>query len=208
MPNKSWLNINLDLFHEWSLPDLCENDWWRISSYISATKGATRILLVSKRPNFWGLFRFSRKEVIFGFGTFFGFLALSLQRKELPDIRWCQNDQIFKDFFDFPRFFFWISGFLDFWKKYDFFGICWQNFLDLSKTFFLFVDEFFWSCWRNILIYLHFFGICWQIFLDLSKTFFLFVMDFFFGFVDNFFWICWQYFLDLSTICSWICWQK
>ena len=50
------------------------------------------------------------------FWIFFGFLAISWQRKELLEIRWCQNDRIFEGFLDFPKNMkFWISGFLDFW---------------------------------------------------------------------------------------------
>ena len=65
---------------------------------------------------------------IFGFLDFFGFLAISQQRKELPEIRWCQNDRIFKGFLDFPKkkyeiFDFWISGFLDFWIS----GFFWRS---------------------------------------------------------------------------------
>ena len=47
---------------------------------------------------------------------FFGFLAISPERKELPEIRWCQNHQIFKGFSDFQKwiFEFWIYGFLNF----------------------------------------------------------------------------------------------
>ena len=42
--------------------------------------------------------------------------TISRQRKELPEIRWCQNDRIFEGFLDFPKNMkFWISGFLDFW---------------------------------------------------------------------------------------------
>ena len=44
--------------------------------------------------------------------------TISRQRKELPKIRWCQNDQIFEGFLDFPKKYeildFWIFGFLDF----------------------------------------------------------------------------------------------
>ena len=60
------------------------------------------------------------KKMIF---LIFGFLAISLQRKEPPEIRWCQNDQIFEDFSDFQQetkgfyfsiflilYFFWIYG--------------------------------------------------------------------------------------------------
>ena len=80
---------------------------------ISATKRATGDPLVSKRPDFRGLFGFSKKIWNFGFldfwiSGFFGFLAISWQRKELPVIRWCQNDRIFE-------------GFLDLKKKYEFF---------------------------------------------------------------------------------------
>jgi len=88
---------------------------------ISATKRATGDPLVSKRPNFRGLFGFSKKYEfldfwISGFLDFFGFLAISRQRKELPEVRWCQNDRIFEGFLDFPKHMkFWISGFLDFW---------------------------------------------------------------------------------------------
>ena len=78
---------------------------------ISATKRATGDPLVSKRPDFRGLFGFSKKIT------------------------------------------FWMSGFLDFWifwefwlylgngKSYDFFWICWRNFLDLSTKFFGFVEK-------------------------------------------------------------------
>ena len=52
--------------------------------------------------------------------------TISRQRKELPEIRWCQNDRIFEGFLDFPKKYeildFWISGFLDFWIS-GFFGI-------------------------------------------------------------------------------------
>ena len=59
--------------------------------------------------------------LIFGFLDFFGFLAISRQRKELPEIRWCQNDRIFEGFLDFPKkITFWISGFLDFRIFLDF----------------------------------------------------------------------------------------
>ena len=44
---------------------------------------------------------------IFGFldfWIFLGFQAISRQRKELPKISWCQNDQIFEGFLDFFGF--------------------------------------------------------------------------------------------------------
>ena len=90
-----------------------------ISGYISATK----------RPDFWGLFGFFKKIWNFGFldfriFEFFGFLAISRQQKEIPEIRWCQKDRIFESFLDFPKKYeildFWISGFLDFWIFLDF----------------------------------------------------------------------------------------
>ena len=37
------------------------------------------------------------------FWIFFGFLAISRQRKELPGIRWCENDRIFEGFLDFTK---------------------------------------------------------------------------------------------------------
>ena len=41
--------------------------------------------------------------------------TISRQQKELPEIRWCQNDRNFEGFLDFPKNMkFWISGFLDF----------------------------------------------------------------------------------------------
>ena len=55
------------------------------------------------------------------FWIFFGFLALAQERKELPEIRGCQNDRIFEGFSDFQKnctlgflnfcisVFFWIS---------------------------------------------------------------------------------------------------
>ena len=54
--------------------------------------------------------------------AFFGFLAISQQQKEVPEIRWCQNDRIFEGFLDFPKNI--IFGFLDFWifGFLDFFG--------------------------------------------------------------------------------------
>jgi len=52
-------------------------------------------------------------------------MAISRERKELPENRWCQNDRIFEGFSDFQKQIefldFWISGFwisvffLDFW---------------------------------------------------------------------------------------------
>ena len=74
---------------------------------------------------FW-IFQKNVKFFISGFvdfWIFFGFLAISWQRKELPEIRSCQNNQIFEglEFLDFL-----ISGFLD-----------------LSNFFFGYVNNFF-----------------------------------------------------------------
>merc|ERR1712020_790236 len=95
-----------------------------ISTDIFGTKRATGDPRVSKRPYFLGRFGFPKKKLNFwivdfrisGFLHFFGFLSISLELRELPEIRWCQNDRNFKGFTDLQFFFLglWISGFLDF----------------------------------------------------------------------------------------------
>ena len=98
---------------------------------ISAMKRATGDPLVSKRLDFRGLFGYFKKLKfrICGFVDFWIFeirflhhltRKISRQRKELPEIRWCQNDRIFEGFLDFPKKIrfgfldFLIFGFLDF----------------------------------------------------------------------------------------------
>ena len=70
------------------------------------------------------VFRISKKKLNFrivdfrisGFLHFFGFLSISLELGELPEIRWCQNDRNFQGLTDLQqKLFFWIFGFLDFW---------------------------------------------------------------------------------------------
>ena len=73
---------------------------------ISATKSGTESPLVTKQPNFWGLFRFSKKwSFWFRISGFVDPLAIPWKRKELPEIRWWQKDG-FLDFFlsDFWRY--------------------------------------------------------------------------------------------------------
>ena len=62
----------------------------RVPPPISGMKRATGDPLVSKRPDFLGPFRFSEE--------FFGFLAIYRERKELPEMRGCQNNRIFYAF--------------------------------------------------------------------------------------------------------------
>ena len=68
---------------------------------------------------------------ISGFLYFFGFLAVSWERKELTDIRGYQNNRIFRalqiskqiEFLDFwISVFFWISGFLYFFYFWPYLG--------------------------------------------------------------------------------------
>jgi len=145
---------------------------------------------MSKRPDFRGLFVFSKKITfrisgfldfwILGFFWISGYISATKRATGDPLV---SKRPDFLGLFGFSKkMTFWISGFLD--LSPNFFGfvdeICWicrQIFLDLSTKFFGFVDEIFWICRRN--------------FLDLSTKFF--------GFVDNFFWICRRNFLDLST---------
>ena len=64
----------------------------------------------------------------FGISVFFGFLAISQERKELPEICWCQNDHNVEGFSDVPKnitFVFLddrISGFLDFLDFWPYLG--------------------------------------------------------------------------------------
>ena len=76
-----------------------------ISTDNSGTKRATGDPRVSKRPDFQGLFRFLNFliSVFLYFCIFWGFLAISRERKELLEIRRCQNDQIFEGFSDFQK---------------------------------------------------------------------------------------------------------
>ena len=73
-----------------------------ISTDIFGTKRATGDPRVSKRPYFLWLFGFPKKSWFFfvdfrisGFLHFFGFLSISLELRELPEIRWCQNNRNF-----------------------------------------------------------------------------------------------------------------
>ena len=59
-------NYGLDFWISGFLDFWISGFFW-ISGYISATKRATDDFLMSKRPDFLGLFRFPKKELIFGF---------------------------------------------------------------------------------------------------------------------------------------------
>jgi len=58
-------------------------------------------------------------------------MAISRERKELPENRWCQNDRIFEGFSDFQKQIdfldFWISVFLYFWVFFVFLAIFWER---------------------------------------------------------------------------------
>merc|ERR1711989_295205 len=133
------------------------------AQYLGNEKSYRRFAGV-KTTGFSRAFWIFQKIKNFGFLDFwiFGFLAISRQRKELPEIRWCQNDRIFEDFLDFPKnMIIWIFGFLDFcifWisgyisatkratrnplvsKRLDFWILDFWIFLDFLTTFFGFVD--------------------------------------------------------------------
>ena len=80
--------------------DFWISSFFWISFHIFGTRRATGDPLVSKRPKFLGLYRFTTEIIFFGFLDFwisgflhfFGFLAISSEIKELPEIRRCQND--------------------------------------------------------------------------------------------------------------------
>ena len=70
------------------------------NDYISGNNGASGDPLVSKRPDFREVFKCCAKMMflyfcISVFLPFFGFLAVSRERGELPKNCWCQNDCIF-----------------------------------------------------------------------------------------------------------------
>ena len=71
-----------------------------------------------KTTGFFRAFQIFRRNGFFGFlyfwipGFLSGFLAISQERKELPEICGCQNDRIFEGFSDFQKYR--IFGFLNF----------------------------------------------------------------------------------------------
>ena len=77
---------------------------------ISGTKRGTGDALVSKGPVFRGLFWFSRISFriyeCLDLGNsvlFLGFWAIFRERKGLPEICWCQDDQNFEGFSEFQK---------------------------------------------------------------------------------------------------------
>ena len=113
--------------------DFWISGFFGIYGYISATKRATGVFLMSKRPDFRGLFSFSKKMTFWipGFLDFwicFGFLA---------------------NFFGFVDNFFKIyrRNFLD--LSTNFFGFIDKIFWICRQFFFGFVNEMFWICRRK-----------------------------------------------------------